>query len=98
VSTSGGHSPRWRADGKELYYIAPDGKLMAAPIAASGATVEPGMPVSLFQTRILGGGTVPNLGIYYDVSADGRFLIDTVLEDDASPITLLQNWNPDVKK
>ncbi len=98
VSTSGGHSPRWRADGKELYYIAPDGKLMAAPIAASGATVEPGTPRALFQTRIFGGGTVTNLGIYYDVSSDGRFLIDTGLEDSASPITLLQNWNPDAKK
>ena len=36
VSTSGGISPRWRPDGKELYYIAPDGKLMAAPITANG--------------------------------------------------------------
>jgi len=98
VSTSGGTSPRWRADGKELYYIAPDGKLMAAPIAASSATVEPGTPVALFQTRIFGGGTVPNLGIYYDVTGDGHFLIDTVLEDAASPITLLLNWNPEAKK
>jgi len=92
VSTSGGISPRWRADGKELYYIAPDGKLMAAPIAASGATIEPGTPVALFQTRIYGGGTDLNGGTSYGVSRDGRFLINTVLEDDASPITLLQNW------
>ncbi|HEY4579546.1 MAG TPA: hypothetical protein VIG89_00805, partial [Candidatus Acidoferrales bacterium] len=92
VSTSGGVYPRWRADGKELYYIAPDGKLMAAPIAASGATIEPGTPVALFQTRIYGGGTDLNGGTSYDVSRDGRFLINTVLEDDASPITLLQNW------
>ena len=92
VSTSGGINPRWRADGKELYYIAPDGKLMAASITASGATIEPGTPVALFQTRILGGGMDLNVGTQYDVTGDGRFLINTVLEDDASPITLLQNW------
>src|SRR3972149_1977035 len=44
-STSVGVSPRWGADGKELYYIAPDSKLMAAPIAVSGSTIEPGTPV-----------------------------------------------------
>jgi serine/threonine protein kinase/Tol biopolymer transport system component len=98
VSTSGGMSPRWRLDGKELYYIALDGKLMAAPITAGGATIEPGTPVALFQMRIYGGGTEPAVGTQYDASADGRFLINTVLEDDTSPITLLQNWNPEAKR
>jgi hypothetical protein len=79
--------------GKELYYIAPDGKLMAAPIAANGATITPGTPVALFQTRMYGGGTDTAVGTSYDVSSDGRFLIDTVLEDAASPITLLLNWS-----
>ena len=47
--------------------------------------------VAEFQTRIVGGGTAL-LGNQYDVSRDGRFLINTVLEDAGSPITLLQNW------
>ena len=98
LSTSGGISPRWRGDGKELYYIAPDSKLMATPIAASGATIEPGTPVALFQTRIYGGGVDVNTGAQYDVSSDGRFLINTVLEDAASPITLLQNWAAGLNK
>jgi Tol biopolymer transport system component len=98
VSTSGGIYPRWRADGKELYYIAPDGKLMATPITASGATIAPGTPVALFQTRIYGGGADVNAGTNYAVTGDGRFLINTVLEDAASPITLLQNWKPELKK
>jgi Tol biopolymer transport system component len=98
VSTSGGVFPRWRADSKELHYITPDGKLMAVPITTRGATVEPGTPVLLFQTRIVGGGISAGGGTQYDVSADGRFLINTVLEDTASPITLLQNWNPEAKK
>jgi Tol biopolymer transport system component len=98
VSTSGGINPRWRADGKELYYIAPDSKLMAAPIAASGETIAPGTPVALFQTRIAGGAIDVGFGNQFDVSNDGHFLINTVLEDAASPITLLQNWTAGTKK
>jgi eukaryotic-like serine/threonine-protein kinase len=95
ASTMGGIFPKWRPDGRELYYIAPDGKLMAVSIAVSGQTLEPGPPVALFATRILGGGTDSNQGRQYDVSRDGRFLINTVLDDaTTSPITLLLNWKP----
>ena len=97
VSTSGGVTPRWRADGKELYYVAPDGKLMAAPVAVNGATFLPGTPVALFQTRRPGSGRDDSLGTEYDVSGDGRFLI-MMSEDITAPITLLQNWNPEAKK
>ena len=97
VSTAGGIFPRWRADGKELYYIGPEGQIMAAPIAATATTLAPGTPVALFQTRILGGGTDNGQGRQYDVARDGRFLITTVLDDAASPITLLQNWKPPTK-
>jgi Tol biopolymer transport system component len=97
VSTQGGVAPRWRHDGKELYYIAPDLKLMAVRINTTGATFEAGNPTTLFATRILGGAD-PNIGTQYDVSADGRFLINTVLGEDNSPITLIQNWNPEAKK
>ena len=94
VSTSGGIYPRWRPDGKELYYIGPNGELMAAPIAATATTLEPGAPVALFPTRIYGGGVDNGQGRQYDVTRDGRFLINTVLDDGSSPITLIQNWNP----
>jgi hypothetical protein len=67
---------------------------MAVPIATQGASIEPGTPVPLFQTRILGGGTYPNRH-QYDVAPDGRFLINVPTEDaTASPITLLLNWKP----
>ena len=52
VSTGGGVQPRWRADGKELYFIAPDRKLMAVPVAVLGSIFEAGKPVPLFATRI----------------------------------------------
>ena len=56
VSTAGGVYPRWSGDGKELFYIAPDGRLMAVPIAAGEARWNSGAPAALFQTRRVGGG------------------------------------------
>ena len=73
--------------------------MMAASIAVTGSTLVPGPPVMLFPTRIYGGGVDAQQGRQYDVTRDGRFLINTVLDDDvAAPITLLQNWRPPTKK
>jgi dipeptidyl aminopeptidase/acylaminoacyl peptidase len=98
ASTTGGVYPVWRRDGRELYYLNPEGAMMAVPITVIGATLEPGAPIVLFPTRILGGGVDRGLGPQYDVARDGRFLINTVLDDTAAPITLLMNWNPEAKK
>ncbi len=100
VSTAGGKAPRWRADGKELYYIAPDSRLMAASIAASGTVLQPGLPTALFQPRIaLGGTEVVGTRQQYDVAPDGRFLINVSLDETAAaPITVITNWHPDAKK
>ena len=98
VSTEGGIWPRWRRDGKELYYIAPDARLMAVAITSNGDTLDPGKPVTLFQTRIVGGGSDFGRAAEYDVAPDGRFLINTVLENTtATPITLILNWKPPAK-
>jgi Tol biopolymer transport system component len=99
VSTSGGSQPRWRTDGKELYFIAPDGKLMAVPVIPSSSTFEPGIPVALCPTRLLYAGIGTVNKPQYAVSRDGRFLINQPVEEStASPITLLLHWNPDSKK
>jgi dipeptidyl aminopeptidase/acylaminoacyl peptidase len=94
VSTQGGSMPRWRADGKELYYLAPDFKLMAAAVVVQGASFAPETPEALFQTHVnLNTARQP-----YDVARDGRFLIDTELETASTePIHLLQNWKPPAK-
>jgi Tol biopolymer transport system component len=93
VSTGGGIWPRWRPDGKELYYIAPDGTLMAAVVDVTRATFESGAPEALFQTRIVGSATNPDLGRQYDVARDGRFLINVAAADaTGSPITVILNW------
>jgi Tol biopolymer transport system component len=101
VSTSGGTQPRWHRDGKELYFVAPDGELMAAPITfknqANGSRMEVGVPVPLFRTRIIVSGTAANLRAQYAVSRDGRFLISQPAESSNTPITLILNWKPPAK-
>jgi eukaryotic-like serine/threonine-protein kinase len=88
VSTAGGAAPVWRRDGKELFYIAPDHKLMAVAVR-TGATFEAEAPQALFETRVR-----EDPDRHYDVSADGqRFLIVTPLGSEATPpISLIQNW------
>lgn len=98
VSTAGGIFPRWRPDGKELCYVDPTARMMAAPITAKGPTLAPGAPVALFATRIFGGGVDNARGRQYDVTRDGRFLINTLLDDATTPSTLLQNWRPEGKQ
>ena len=80
-------------DGKELYYIAPDAALMAVTVTVTGGNMRVSSPVALFATRIRGGGTPANTDFSYDVSRDGRFLINSEL-DEHSPITIIKNWQP----
>jgi Tol biopolymer transport system component len=95
VSTAGGRTPLWSPDGRELYYIALDGGMMAAAVSASTTGFAAGTPQLLFATRIAGGGVATGQGRQYDVAPDGRFLINAVVGNAAaSPITLIQNWNP----
>jgi len=72
--------------------------MMAALIAVTGAALVPGAPVVLFSTRIFGGGVDVQQGRQYDVAPDGRFIINTVMDSAAAPITLLMNWRPGAKK
>jgi hypothetical protein len=58
-----------------------------------------GAPGALFPTHIYGGDVEqPGRGRQYDVAPDGRFLINTMLDEAAAPITLIQNWQPDAKE
>ena len=96
VSASGGAQVRWRRDGKELFYIALDGRLTAVPIQVdSSGQIEPGAPMPLFATRV--GGAVQALERQqYVVALDGqRFLMSTVPDNiNPSPITVILNWKP----
>ncbi len=103
VSTGGGIAPRWRRDGRELYYIASDAKLMAVAMRGE-STLEAGLlsaGAALFQTNIHeAGGYVTTDKQQYDVTADGqRFLINTPVEGAASaPLTVVTNFTATLKK
>jgi eukaryotic-like serine/threonine-protein kinase len=95
ISTSGGIAPRWRRDSKEIFFISPDGKLMAVPLQSTGSVLEVSRPTFLFDIPILTGVPWPQ----YDVSADGqRFLVNSVDEGNvATPITVIVNWTAALK-
>ena len=93
ASTAGGIYPVWRADGKELYYLDPAGSLLAVSVGVTAGRIEVGAPHRLFDTHIYGGGIDTQQGRNYDVTVDGRFLVNTILDTVTNPITLIQNWN-----
>jgi serine/threonine protein kinase/Tol biopolymer transport system component len=85
ISQGGGSQVSWRHDGKELYYMGSDRKLMAATF--DPVTRTAGAPRVLFQTHVVG----PTFVLFqYDVAPDGRFLINSLNPD--SPLTLIANW------
>jgi serine/threonine protein kinase/Tol biopolymer transport system component len=97
----GGIAPRWRHDGRELYYYSADGSIMSVPVTRS-APLELGTPVPLFKANLLG-GVVPGIPwrMQYAVASDGqRFLLNEPLEDPYAnaPITVVTNWTATLKK
>jgi len=89
ISTDGGTVPRWRRDGKELFYIS-GGKLMAVEVKASESSFELGAPRLLFEKSGISN---------YDVSKDGQqFLIAVPVESSPEPITVVLNWTADLKR
>jgi Tol biopolymer transport system component len=98
VSSGGGQEPRWRQDGKELFYLSPDGKMMAVPVA-SGAAFEAGSPVTLFQIHRR--QPISSFDLFsYDVSSDGqRFLVATKMDEgNPAPLSVLLNWASEIEK
>ena len=97
ISTAGGGSPRWSRDGKELFYISPEGKLMNVPVRIQGASFEYDAPAVLFEPPLAGGtftGLAGNVRPQYDVAPDGRFLMNVVTEETIAPLAVILNWKP----
>jgi Tol biopolymer transport system component len=93
VSTQGGAQPVWRGDGKELFYVAADKKVMAVAVTRKGDALEFAQPQALFETRISGAG------FQYDVTADGqKFLVNSQVQSSADPMTIITNWTALLKK
>ena len=93
ISTAGGDKPRWRRDGKELYYIAPDRKLMAVPVTL-GPPFEPGVAVPLFETKWRVSSPTTS-------APTGDFSSTRLSEAEApasSPVTIVLNWQAELKR
>ena len=98
VSTGGGDQPQWRRDGRELFYIAPDKKLMAVQVTA-GASFESGAPAALFATRVPATGLTDNRNHYVPGPDGQRFLVNNLVEEgNTQPITLVLNWAAGLKR
>jgi serine/threonine-protein kinase len=110
VTTGGAEDPAWSKNGNELFYRAPGGPgkppaITAVPFTVSGTSFVPGKPVVLFNQAILGGGTTVRAS--YDVSADGRFLLNQPIPEAAqerartlSPTSLrfVLNWTQGIQQ
>jgi len=95
ISTKGGSWPEWRGDGKEIFYLSGDGKLMAVEVK-TGGTFEPGIPKALFD---LSAAKIVS-GAGYAVTPDGqRFIFASWAEDTApSSLNVVVNWTAEPKK
>jgi eukaryotic-like serine/threonine-protein kinase len=98
ISRGGGGPPKWRGDGKEIFYVSGD-KLMSVEVKMDGDTLELGTPQPLFEIR---GAPLPGAlgGAAFDASADGhKFLIGmSVQEATFTPITVVLNWTADLRR
>jgi hypothetical protein len=100
ISMARGAQPRWRGDGKELFFVSADEKMMAVPVKAmtgSKLVFGPGVPQQLFEEHL----TDLQAFFEYDVTKDGkRFLLATTGGGSASmsPLTAVVNWDAGLKK
>ncbi len=90
VSSGGGRWPRWQQDGRDLYYLSPDNKLMAAEISEQNGGLMVGKVSALFQTN----ASRPAMSWPYDVAADGKkfVVLSRVSAKTSEPLTLVVNW------
>ncbi len=94
VSLAGGIQPLWSKDGKRLYYLDPGLKLTVADVRTDAESVQVSIPKTLFQTSV----TQSTSGTGYDVTRDGRFLLLNWVIETPSPLTLVTNWDAELKK
>jgi serine/threonine protein kinase len=94
ISVDGGVEPRWKHDGRELYYLAPDGKLMSVSIKGDRG-IEAGRPTTLFQTGLTVNRARPDRDRHYDITRDGqRFLfVIPAGRGNTTTATVLVNWS-----
>jgi hypothetical protein len=93
VSAAGGSYPRWRGDGRELFFLSADGKMMSVSVDATTSAFKLDAPRTLFQA-----GAALQVGYQYAVTRDGeRFLINTAASS-SYPVTVITDWTSLLKK
>jgi serine/threonine protein kinase/Tol biopolymer transport system component len=93
LSTNGGDSPLWNRNGKELFFVSGDRKLMSVEVKAKGSTFEVGSVQALFEVDLRGQTEM------YDVTADGQmFLARVTAGGTSAPITLVMNWDEELQR
>jgi len=99
VSTNGGAQPQWRGDGRELFYLSPDRKLMAAKVSTSGPAFDVDTPRELFVLHVMS-VDLPGPRNVFAATRDGqRFLVTSVVNaQTVSPTTVVLNWTADLKQ
>ena len=97
VSRGGGVQSRWRRDGRELFYISPDGTMMAVPVSTA-PVFQAGTPQALFDTEMVDTG-IRTGPISWDIAPDGkRFLIISDKSQETSSLNVILNWRPREQK
>ncbi len=96
VSTDGGDEALWRRDGKELFYTAPNLSLMSVSVN-EGNDLKVGAPKSLFTLPVRNGGITDDKP-QYAIAADGRILVNALIENTPSPVNVVINWTSEMKK
>jgi Tol biopolymer transport system component len=98
VSTGIGRQPRWRGDGREIFYVAGDGKMMAVAVKPSASSLELGAPAPLFDAHLLIAASSPRF--HYDVSRDGQqfYLLERDKTVKSDPVTVLVDWQAGPKR
>ena len=93
ISTAGGQYPEWGPGGRELFFVAPDNKLMAVDLTMTADLVRPSVPSALFTLPIIDNGSSP-----YDTIDGQRFLVRAVPQQASPPLTVIVNWPALLKK
>jgi serine/threonine protein kinase len=100
ISIAGGEQPRWSGDGKEMFFVGEDGRMMAVVVKVTPGpkpSFEPEAPQPLFEVHLAQFAAVPLFE--YDVTSDGkRFLLATTLAGSAPTLTAVVNWDAGLKK
>jgi eukaryotic-like serine/threonine-protein kinase len=94
ISSSGGRSPRWRGDGKEIFYLSTDNQMMAAEVEERGNGMEVRTPQALFRVvSVFAASFSP-----YDFTPDGENFAINTLSEQNTPRTLVVNWTANLKQ